>query len=104
MKRLLILIVTLWASAVCAQAQEETRTTLLDRAYAEVRAADAALKAAEARRDQAEEPKPGERSGTVSGFSRLNENYVARQQAYEREIAAARKRYEDAVKRWNDLK
>jgi hypothetical protein len=103
MKRLLILIVTLYAGAVCAQAQE-SRTTLLDRAYDEVRAADAALKAAEARRDQAEEPQPGERSGTVGGFSRLNENYFARQQAIEQEIAAARKRYDDAVKRWNDLK
>lgn len=103
MKRLLMLIVTLYASAVCAQAQE-TRTTLLDRAYDEVRAADAALKAAEARRDQGEEPQPGDRSGTVSGFTRLNENYQARQQALEQQVAAARKRYEDAVKRWNDLK
>jgi hypothetical protein len=103
MKRLLILIVTLYAGAVCAQAQE-TRTTLLDRAYDEVRAADTALKAAEAKRNQSEEPQPGERTGTVSGFTRLNENYFARQQALELEIAAARKRYDDAVKRWNELK
>ena len=103
MKRLLILIVTLYASVVCAQAPE-TRTMILDRAYDEVRAAYAALKAAEAKRDQAEEPQPGERSGTVGGFSRLNDGYFARQQAVEQEIAAARKRYEDAVKRWNDVK
>jgi len=103
MKRLLMLVVILFAGSAFAQPLE-TRTTLLDRAYDEVRAADAALKAAEAKRDLGEEPQPGERSGTVSGFTRLNENYQARQQAIEREVAAARKRYDDAVKRWNDLK
>jgi hypothetical protein len=103
MKRLLILVVILFASSAFAQPQE-TRTSMLDRAYAEVRAADAAVKAAEAKRDQGEEPQGGERSGTATGFSRLNENYFARQQALEQEIAAARKRYDDAVKRWNDLK
>ena len=103
MKRLLILVVILFAGSAFAQAPE-TRTTLLDRAYDEVRAADAALKAAEAKRSLGEEPQGGERSGTTSGFTRLNENYYARQQALEQEIAAARKRYEDAVKRWNELK
>ena len=103
MKRLLILVVILFAGSAFAQAPE-TRTMLLDRAYDEVRASDAALKAAEAKRDQGEEPQPGERTGTASGFTRLNENYQVRQQALEREIAAARKRHEDAVKRWNELK
>jgi len=103
MKRLLMLLVILFAGAAFAQ-EPETRRALLDRAYAEVRAADAALKAAEAKRARSEEPQPGERSGTATGFGRLNENYFARQQALEQEIAAARKRYDDAVKRWNDLK
>ena len=103
MKRLLMLVVILFAGAAFAQTQE-TRTAMLDRAYAEVRASEAALKAAEAKRDRGEEPQGGERSGTVTGFSRLNENYFARQQALEQEVAAARKRYDDAVKRWNDLK
>lgn len=103
MKRLLILVVILFASSAFAQAQE-TRTAMLDKAYADVRAADAALKAAEAKRDQGEEPQGGERTGTATGFSRLNENYFARQQALEQEIVAARKRYDDAVKRWNELK
>lgn len=103
MKRLLILVVILFASSAFAQ-EPESRTTQLDRAYDEVRAAGAALKAAEAKREQGEEPQPGERTGTVGGFSRLNDTYFARQQALEQEIAAARKRYEDAVKRWNDLK
>ena len=106
MKRLLILVVILFASSAFAQVPpvQETRTAMLDRAYAEVRAADAAVKAAEAKRDQGEEPQGGERSGTATGFSRLNENYFARQQALEQEIATARKRYDDAVKRWNELK
>ena len=103
MKRLLILVVILFAGSAFAQVPD-TRTAMLDRAYAEVRAAEAALKAAEAKRDQGEEPQAGERSGTQTGFSRLNENYFARQQALEQQIAEARKRYDDAVKRWNQLK
>jgi len=103
MKRLLILVVILFAGSAFAQTQE-SRTEQLDRAYAEVQAAGAALKAAEAKRDQAEEPQPGERTGTAGGFSRLNDAYFARQQAVEQEIAAARKRLEDAIKRWNELK
>lgn len=103
MKRLLILVVILLAGSAFAQPQE-TRAAMLDRAYAEVLAAEAGLKAAEAKRDQGEEPQGGERSGTATGFSRLNENYFARQQALEQEVAAARKRYDDAVKSWNDLK
>jgi hypothetical protein len=38
------------------------------------------------------------------GGSRLNEAYLARQALLEQEVAAARKRYEEALKRWNDLK
>ena len=102
MSRILTLLVTLCAGAALAQTPE-TRSAL-DKAYEETRAAQQALRAAEAKRDQGVESQEGERSGTAAGGSRPNENYFARQVMLEQEVAAARKRYEDALKRWNDLK
>jgi len=102
MKGLLTLLVTLYASAALSQAQD-TRSAL-DKAVEEARAAQVALQAAESKRDQAAEPQLGERTGNAGGGSRLNENYVARQAAIEQEVAAARQRYDLAIKRWNDLK
>jgi hypothetical protein len=102
MNRLLTLLITLYASAALAQAPD-TRSAL-DRAYEEARAAQLALQAAEAKRDQGVETQEGERTGNANGRSRTNENYFARQALVEQEVAQARKRYEDAMKRWNDLK
>jgi hypothetical protein len=101
MKRFLILAVTLCASVAAAQTQE---LSALDKAYEEARAAQLALQAAEAKRDQGVETQGGERTGSATGGSRPNENYFARQAILEQEVAQARKRYEDAMKRWNDLK
>jgi hypothetical protein len=101
MKRFLILLVTLCASIAGAQTLEPSA---LDKAHDEARVAQLALQAAEAKRDQGAEPQEGERTGTVGGGSRLNEAYFARQALLEQEVAAARKRYEEAIKRWNDLK
>jgi hypothetical protein len=106
MKRLLTLLITLYASATLAQAPapaQDTRSAL-DKAYDEARAAQLALQAAEAKRDQGVESEAGERSGTAAGGSRPNANYFARQAILEQEVMQARKRYEDALKRWNDLK
>jgi hypothetical protein len=48
---------------------------------------------------------PGERQGTASGGgSRPNEQYFGRQAQLEHEVELARRRYEAAQKRWNDLK
>ncbi len=105
-RRLLLLIGLLIAAAAWAQApmQAPSRTAELDKAYDETRAAYAALQAAEARRDQGVESQPGERSGTVSGASRPNENYYSRQGILDMDVENARKRYEAALKRWNELK
>lgn len=105
MKRILTLLITLYAGVAIAQAQDEvSRSALLDKAQADTRAAQLALQRAEARRDQGAEPTPGERTGNINGGSRLNDNYFARQKALERQVEAARRRYEQALKRWNDLK
>lgn len=91
-----------FATSVSAQ---QNRGAELDKAYEETRAAYLALKDAEQRRDQGIESQPGERLGTAAGgASRPTEAYFARQALLEQEVELARKRYEAAVKRWNDLK
>jgi len=100
MKRLALLISFLAAGVVAAQ----DRSSPLDQAYEEARAAYNALKAAEARRDQGVESQPGERIGSAAGGSRPTESYFARQALLEQEVELARRRYEAAIKRWNDLK
>ena len=100
MKRLVLALLLAAATSVAAQ----NRSAELDKAYQEARDAYNALQQAVARRDQGMESLPGERSGSVAGGSRPNENYFARQAILEQDVETARKRYEAAMKRWNDLK
>jgi hypothetical protein len=101
MKRLL-LVALLCLTAGSAGAQN--RSADLDKAYEEARASYNEYQRALARRDQGVESQPGERQASVAGGSRPNENYFARQAILEQDAEAARKRYEAAMKRWNDLK
>jgi len=100
MKRLVLASLLVVATGVAAQ----NRSAELDQAYQEAREAHNALQQAIARRDQGIESLPGERTGSAAGGSRPNENYFARQAILEQDVEAARKRYEAAMKRWNDLK
>jgi len=100
MKRLLAIALVSIATAVAAQ----NRTADLDRAVEEARTAYTAYQQALARRDQGVDSQPGERTGSAAGGSRPNENYFARQAILEQEVETARKRYDAAMKRWNDLK
>jgi Ni/Co efflux regulator RcnB len=103
MKRL-VLSILLLAAPLLATAQTN-RSAELDKAYEETRAAYLALQEAEKRRDQGLESQPGERQGTAGGGgSRPNDAYFGRQAQLEHEVELARKRYEAAAKRWNDLK
>jgi len=99
-KRLLVLSLLAFATAVAAQ----NRTAELDRAYEDTRSAYIVLQQAITRRDQGGDSLPGERTGSAAGGSRPNENYFARQAILEQDVENARKRYEAALKRWNDLK
>jgi hypothetical protein len=105
-KRLMKALVVVFAAlaALAAQAQPLDRSAALDKAYEEARAAALALKEAEARRDQGVEPQPGEVQGTASGGTRPSDQYRGRQLLLEQEVELTRKRYEAALKRWNDLK
>ena len=100
MKRLVLALFVLASTAVAAQ----DRSTELDKAYEEARSAYIALRDAQARRDQGVESQGGERQASAAGGSRPNENYFARQAIIEQEVEMARRRYEAAMKRWNDLK
>lgn len=100
MRPLLLALSLVVATAAAAQ----NRSAELDQAYEEARAASLALREAEARRDQGVESMPGERQGSAAGGSRPSENYFARQAQLEQQVELARKRYDAAMKRWNDLK
>ena len=100
MKRLVLVLLL----GLCASVNAQNRSSQLDQAYDEVRASYTALQQVLARRDQGIESLPGERTGSAAGGSRPNENYFARQAILEQEVEGARKRYEAALKRWNDLK
>jgi hypothetical protein len=100
MKALALALLLVAATAAGAQ----NRSAELDKGYEEARAAYNALREAEARRDQGVESLPGERQASAAGGSRPNDNYFARQALLEQELELARRRYETAMKRWNDLK
>jgi hypothetical protein len=100
MKRLLFALLLTIATAAAAQ----NRSADLDKAYEEARTTYNELQRAIARRDQGIDSQAGERQGSAAGGSRPNENYFARQAILEQDAEIARKRYEAAMKRWNDLK
>ncbi len=100
MKALVLVFSILAAFAAIAQ----DRRSELDKAYEEARAAYQALKDAEARRDKGIGPESGERQGTASGGTRPTEQYAGRQQLLGQEVEMARRRYDAALRRWNDLK
>ena len=97
------LVIVLSALVACSALAQDRRSEL-DKAYEEARAAQQALKSAEERRDQGIEPQEGERQGTSAGGTRPTPQYLGRQQLLEQEVEMARRRYDAALKRWNDLK
>jgi hypothetical protein len=100
MRALVLVLSVLVPFAALAQ----DRRSELDKAYEEARAAYQALKEAETRRDQGIEAQAGDRQGTASGGTRPTEQYFGRQQFLEHELEMARRRYETALRRWNELK
>ena len=97
-------LVLVFSALVAFGALAQDRRSELDTAYEEARAAHLAVKEAEARRDQGVEPQPGEVQGTASGGTRPSDQYRGRQMLLEQEVEMARRRYDAALKRWNDLK
>ena len=79
--------------------QANRRAASLDRAVADIVAAHAELRAAEARRERGIEPVEGERQGR-----RYRPEYWARQQALQRDIDVARAKLNDAIERRNAVR
>src|SRR5262245_38864900 len=80
-----------------AESPGEARVQRLREATAEVEAATQDLAQARAALDAGKEPLPGERTGTATGGSRLNEAYWARQAANEEAVRRAQARLDAAV-------
>jgi len=59
--------------------------------------AEMLLEEARKRREAGIEPQPGERTGTTSGYTRLNEQYAARQQALQQAVDEAEQALRRAV-------
>jgi type II secretory pathway pseudopilin PulG len=102
MKRLVLALLIALSSS--AMAQQPSRTAELDKAVEEARVAYLALQEAEKRRNEGIESLPGERQGSAAGGSRPTDEYRGRQAQLEQDVESARRRYDYAVKRWNDLK
>ena len=102
MKRLALAL--LLAVSTVVVAQQPNRSAELDKAYEEARAAQIALQEAEKRRDAGVEPLAGERVSSAAGGTRPTDQYLGRQAMLEQDVEFARRRYEAALKRWNDLK
>jgi hypothetical protein len=99
-----VLIFVFLAALGASAAAQSNRSAELDKAVEEARQAYLALQEAERRRDAGIAPEPGDRQGSAAGGTRPTEQYFARQAQAEMEVEMARKRYEAAQKRWNDLK
>jgi hypothetical protein len=76
----------------------------LDLAYDGMLAAQAALQKAQAVREAGVEPLPGERLATVGGQRRLGDEYWQRQKRLEADVERARERFDEAVRRWNEVR
>lgn len=79
------------------------RIRTFDDAHADVIKAEMLLEDAKERQKAGVEPLPGERTGLVSGKSRLNEQYHARQQALAEDVAAAEAMLKKAQAERNSL-
>jgi hypothetical protein len=76
----------------------------LDEASSDVIRAEMFLEDAKKRQEAGIEPLPGERTGTVSGKSRLNEEYQARQKLLARDVAYAEATLKKAIADRNDVR
>lgn len=90
--------------ARAASESAEERSQALKAISEEIRAASRSLDTARQRLEQGREPLPGERTGTVSGRSRLNEGYWVRQLENQEAVAAAQERLDHAYDARNALR
>lgn len=81
-----------------------SRKMTVDEAYAEVIRAEMLLEDAKRQQEEGVEPLPGERTGTVSGKSRLNEAYHERQKLLAKYVNYAEEALKKAREDWNRVR
>lgn len=81
-----------------------TKKMTVDEAAAEVIRAEMLLEDARKQQEAGVEPLPGERTGTVSGKSRLNEAYHERQKLLAKYVSYAEAAHKKAVEDWNRVR
>ncbi|MGH8617447.1 MAG: DUF4124 domain-containing protein [Burkholderiales bacterium] len=86
------------------QVDASARAQGLADANQQIRTAHAALNAAKAAQVAGKEPLPGERIGTVSGFSRLREEYWDRQNQLQSAVENAQRELQAAISQRNRLR
>jgi len=96
-------IVPSTTSAVTAALERDADARLRQQNLANdnVARAEQNLREAQLALEQGKEPLPGERTGTVSGFARLNESYTARVAGLERAVQLAQAQVEEAYRARN---
>ncbi len=81
-----------------------SRTSALDQADENVKAAQKAVEDAKDRLEKGVEPRPGERVANVGGTSRLREDYFARVQQLEQDLKDATAQLDEAYRKRNEAK
>ena len=89
-------IVTSTPKEAAAVKQFEAERSSSEAGTDRVRAAETALREAEAKRVAGQEPLPGERLGTAGGASRLTDEYWQRQKGLDEAVEKARREVEGA--------
>ncbi|MBI3373537.1 MAG: DUF4124 domain-containing protein [Betaproteobacteria bacterium] len=87
-----------------AKPAAESRSAKLDAAIKELREAEEELRQLEAERAEGQAPKEGDRQGTSSGKSRLNENYFNRQKELDQNVDEAEQRIDELRARVKSLR
>ncbi|OGB27505.1 MAG: hypothetical protein A3I66_06365 [Burkholderiales bacterium RIFCSPLOWO2_02_FULL_57_36] len=81
-----------------------SRKMSIDEATSEVIRAEMLLEDAKKQQEAGVEPLPGERTGTVSGGSRLNEAYHERQKLLAKYVSYAEAALKKAIEDWNRVR
>ena len=87
-----------------AAAPSASRKMTVDEAAAAVMRAEMLLEDAKKQQEEGVEPLPGERTGTVFGYSRLNEAYQERQKLLAKYVSYAEEALKQAIQDWNRVR
>jgi type II secretory pathway pseudopilin PulG len=99
-----VILLAIMAAALLPAFAQPRAPANADEAYEQVVAARRTLQEAEMAQELGVEPREGERQGLAGGRSRLSEEYWLRQQHLRGNVEDARKRVDEALVRWHQLR